>query len=43
MITQEIASLQHRQSDMLAKIEKYKRRQLELGHRVLKVRSDSSL
>ena len=43
IITQEIATLQHKQSDMVAKIEECKRRQLELGHRVLKVTHYDSL
>ena len=39
MITSDIASLQRNHSNMLAKIDEYKRRQLELSHRVLQVRS----
>ena len=37
VITQDVAGLQRDHSNMLSKIEQYKRKQLELSHRVLQV------
>lgn len=37
IISQDISKLQSKQTDMLAKIEQYKRKHLELSHKVLQV------
>ena len=37
IITEDIGALQKNQTSMVSKIEEYKRRHLELGHRVLQV------
>ena len=43
LITSDIASLRHNVADMLAKIDQYKRTQLLLSHRVLKVHTHLAL
>ena len=42
LIASELATLQRTQEDGVAKTEQYKRKLLELGHRVLKVHSVAS-